>query len=225
MKFGRLRAAALCGALAVVVSISAVKASTLVDQGQNTYDPNTKLLWLDVSLTTNISYNTMLANLSDPSYPYFGYRYATVAEISTLYTDAGISPVPYTASLTPSSAIANLITLLGSTSPNDEEVYVLGRTGDPFDASFQIMASLMQLVGNGLGGGPPVTNRYLAFPDGGNVVNSFDGILPGGGPQIGIGSFLVADATPLPAALPLFVTGLGALGLLGWRRKRKAVAA
>jgi hypothetical protein len=31
--------------------------------------------------------------------------------------------------------------------------------------------------------------------------------------------------TPLPAALPLFVTGLGALGLLGWRRKRKALAA
>jgi hypothetical protein len=31
--------------------------------------------------------------------------------------------------------------------------------------------------------------------------------------------------TPLPAALPLFATGLGALGLLGWRRKRKAQAA
>ena len=30
-------------------------------------------------------------------------------------------------------------------------------------------------------------------------------------------------ATPLPGALPLFATGLGALGLLGWRRKRKAV--
>ena len=27
-------------------------------------------------------------------------------------------------------------------------------------------------------------------------------------------------ATPLPAALPLFATGLGAMGLLGWRRKR-----
>ena len=27
--------------------------------------------------------------------------------------------------------------------------------------------------------------------------------------------------TPIPAALPLFATGLGALGLLGWRRKRK----
>ncbi len=32
-------------------------------------------------------------------------------------------------------------------------------------------------------------------------------------------------ATPLPAAFPLFATGLGALGLLGWRRKRKAQAA
>jgi hypothetical protein len=29
------------------------------------------------------------------------------------------------------------------------------------------------------------------------------------------------SATPLPAALPLFATGLGAFGLLGWRRKRK----
>jgi hypothetical protein len=31
--------------------------------------------------------------------------------------------------------------------------------------------------------------------------------------------------TPLPAAFPLFASGLGALGLLGWRRKRKGAAA
>ena len=30
---------------------------------------------------------------------------------------------------------------------------------------------------------------------------------------------------PLPAPLPLFATGLAALGLLGWRRKRRAALA
>lgn len=32
----------------------------------------------------------------------------------------------------------------------------------------------------------------------------------------------LAAQTPLPAALPLFASGLGGLGLFGWRRKRKA---
>jgi hypothetical protein len=42
----------------------------------------------------------------------------------------------------------------------------------------------------------------------------------------GLDNFSVVTAeTPLPAALPLFATGLGALGLLGWRRKRKSAAA
>ena len=34
----------------------------------------------------------------------------------------------------------------------------------------------------------------------------------------------VQIAVPLPATLPLFTTGLGLLGLLGWRRNRKAQA-
>ena len=33
------------------------------------------------------------------------------------------------------------------------------------------------------------------------------------------------SSVPLPATLPLFATGLAGLGLLGWRRKRKAIAA
>ena len=35
----------------------------------------------------------------------------------------------------------------------------------------------------------------------------------------------VVSSTPLPAALPLFATGLGAMGFFGWRRKRKAAVA
>ena len=38
-------------------------------------------------------------------------------------------------------------------------------------------------------------------------------------------SYNSVSDVPLPAALPLFATGLAGLGLLGWRRKRKAQAA
>lgn len=58
---------------------------------------------------------------------------------------------------------------------------------------------------------------YLTFADGssssGPVAINQMTITPG------------VSATPLPAALPLFATGLGALGVLGWRRRRKAAAA
>jgi hypothetical protein len=48
-------------------------------------------------------------------------------------------------------------------------------------------------------------------------VSVFGEFTSGGG---GVGGGQV----PLPAALPLFATGLGALGLLSWRRKRKSAA-
>jgi hypothetical protein len=35
----------------------------------------------------------------------------------------------------------------------------------------------------------------------------------------------IIGQTPLPAALPLFASGLAGLGLLGWHRKRKAQVA
>jgi hypothetical protein len=64
-----------------------------------------------------------------------------------------------------------------------------------------------------------VDPQYVPAPPGITLDNVLEadaiangGVSPNGG------------TTPLPAALPLFATGLGALGLLGWRRKRKAAA-
>jgi hypothetical protein len=57
--------------------------------------------------------------------------------------------------------------------------------------------------------------------------NEFGDTLTGSGSatitELGVGG--LQSETPLPAALPLFATGLGGLGLLGWRRKRKAKVA
>ena len=38
---------------------------------------------------------------------------------------------------------------------------------------------------------------------------------------LGLTAQITGTETPVPAALPLFATGLGAMGLLGWRRRRR----
>jgi hypothetical protein len=73
----------------------------------------------------------------------------------------------------------------------------------------------------------------FSFLDGGSlwqvVVNALTlGPNPGGTMYANLTAQVSDPAVsqaPLPAALPLFATGLGALGLLGWRRKRKKAAA
>ena len=108
------------------------------------------------------------------------------------------------------------------------------QSGGTFDSFFDVFFDICLTPGpNGVGcGGPallPVIQKtftsngspwsatpppYAANPNGdffpGLITHSTDG-----------GQHVVSVAqTPLPATLPLFVTGLGALGLLAWRRKR-----
>ena len=75
--------------------------------------------------------------------------------------------------------------------------------------------------------GPGATNLGGVFYDFGTGLFNFG---PEGGCCSAVGQPIIEFVgnppleTPLPAALPLFTTGLGALGLLGWRRKRKQAA-
>jgi hypothetical protein len=69
-------------------------------------------------------------------------------------------------------------------------------------------------------GGTPLGAEAALFAglaEGEAYLNIHTNVFPGGE----IRGFL---ATPLPATLPLFATSLGAMGLIGWRGKRKAAA-
>ena len=73
------------------------------------------------------------------------------------------------------------------------------------------------------------SSSYWDVTNGGSSATQYNTLTTLDNGSIASESFqILGDAnttiTPLPAALPLFATGLGALGLLGWRRKRKAAA-
>ena len=81
-------------------------------------------------------------------------------------------------------------------------------------------------------GGSPFTDYSSTLALLGSLtVTELDFVLDGGWGANGAQTLVVSafnfsssSETPLPAALPLFTSGLGALGLLAWRRKRKQAA-
>jgi hypothetical protein len=83
--------------------------------------------------------------------------------------------------------------------------------------------TLLDLLNNG-----PMAQTAFSFTVEASQTSTLFAFLGSNGPSwTGLTSVSVVDdgpavaATPLPAALPLFASGLGAMGFFGWRRKRK----
>ncbi len=203
----------------------------LVDQGLNTFDTDTGLLWLDVTETVGDAYSTVL----DSSYVMDqGYRFATEAEVTTLYNHAGGNREYYNLDRDPTQyglPIAEhydpalmLIDLLSCTSyltrtacdgsePGSHQTWHLAMYA-PESASSLIPISIV--VAHYPGSSYPWTGAI--WLDGG-----ISGIDPGA--RNDIGSYLVKSVVPIPAALLLFGTGIAIMGFVGWRRKRKTASA
>ena len=84
----------------------------------------------------------------------------------------------------------------------------------------QILGDVNTLLGGG--------SSIITIADLGSTVGNLNASFSDGEPSQFAQDHLVApdlaSATPLPAALPLFATGVGGIGLLRWRRKKKSAA-
>jgi hypothetical protein len=100
-------------------------------------------------------------------------------------------------------------------------------TFQAFDSSAALLGTIIGNHADFSNNGETAEDRFYGFSNSAGIARLVISNT-GGGIEIDhvqYGLLAVPGEVPLPAALPLFATGLGALGLLGWRRKRKNVAA
>jgi hypothetical protein len=100
----------------------------------------------------------------------------------------------------------------------------------PFVFSDITDGALSHAIVNGLGGGSGTSIAFFIDPSDSSVAYAlFDDSNSNGSSDLDFDDMVVrikatsiGGEAPLPGALPLFVSGLGALSMVGWRRKRKA---
>jgi hypothetical protein len=185
---------------ALVVGSLRTQGAPLVDQGSNTFDPNTGLSWLDTSLTANISYNNVTADLIAAGGIYEGYRYATPSEVDQLAIDAGIAGVGFIAN--PSDPdVANLIALLGGPTVQNGFITILGLTANIIDPGYH---DLYQLYYS-----DTIRIARDAFADWSDTQHDPSSA-----------SFLVMTAVPESSTWAMMILGFFGIGFVSHFRKR-----
>jgi hypothetical protein len=193
-----------------------VKAATipLVDQGTTTLDPNTNLVWLDLTQTQGISYNDVVGN-NGVNFISQGWRYATLADFLNLAADAGVPVSKHIGEGDFAASYANglaLIDLLGVTSTGYAGfLESFGLLGTPFPGTPGLQTGGEFFTNPNYWVGAYTTSAQAEAQD--FASNS-------------LGSYLIRDAdvatTPLPGSFILFASGLCLIGFVGWRRRRIA---
>ena len=108
--------------LLCIVGFSSVSCAALIDQGITTLDTATGLVWLDVTRSFSRPYNDVTANFA-PGGDFYGYRYATQAEMLQFWNNAGFTDTSINDPAYPPAAagvaIRNLQLLIGIPQPNN----------------------------------------------------------------------------------------------------------
>lgn len=211
--------------VAALVAVSACAAGPLVSSAQ----ASTVIPYPNVGVE-NSGTHTFTAINDGPVTTYFAGSAAGFSEVLGM-TVNGI-PTGITGLNDHSSVIGNSL-VLGNVHAGDSIVFFDQisplNTGDIWYSDATLNGSDGQHVYSAIYDG--LTDSILHVPAGvipAGVYVGFEDLRRGFGSNFDyldetfVVTNVATNVTPLPAALPLFASGLAFLGLLGWRRKRKA---
>jgi hypothetical protein len=206
IKMLRLSLMILMGMLLNITAAHATLLSTdWKTAGDNfvTVDTNSKLEWLDLTQTSNHSYNDVVANLGTGGL-FEGWTLATESDVNTLLTHAGV-PLPY--------SLGNDATIAAETA---SLLQLIGAQQNPTPQSSTSRGLISDLI--------PSSGSHQYLLTGANTANSFYqtgfGTRSDTNIDPAIGTYLVRAASiPEPATLALM--GLGLAGI-GYKQRKSA---
>jgi len=213
----------ICTLLLLISNLIGISAPTFAASTDFTHTHNytsdtiTGLDWLDLTETTNRSYNDVINGMSDTSSVIYGYRYATLDDWGTLISNffdvAKPSDNTTSAPVTNFGAAQVFHTNFGITNTRQQSIYT-------FTDSLGFLKGDTSLYLAGIQSGHATITGYTSSS---NLIQREDGATTQPA-SIYVGHFLVKGgnliATPLPAALFLFAPAL--FGFFGFRRKMQA---
>jgi len=183
-----------------------------------TVDTSSSLEWLDLTESTNLSMNEILAGAG--GFLGMGFRYATTSEVSALFAAAGI--VDTTGDLVAENAapIIDLLLLMGITfefvSSSGNNIFSAGyHFPDLPDLSESTIASAFQLASSG----DPALNTENGL---GSAVIEISRSTNRDFSESFEGSYLVRETVVVPLPSALWLLGSGLLSLIGVARRKAA---
>jgi hypothetical protein len=198
--------------LVMGLSFVSVGHAAIIDNGDFTTDTDTGLDWLDLTKTSNRSYDDISSKLG-VGQEFEGWRYATQAEVQTLWKNMGVTNgtnIPIDVSDTVQyEAFIDAVNLLGNTfNEHSDEVYDYGAAGLTGD----LRNSCCPLL-NGMYHNRSSTQTAVYSVNNTSVYKYTT--------QPFLGSYLVSTTlVPIPAAAWLFGSGL--IGLVGMQRRQRS---
>lgn len=228
-----LRTALMCAALSLV-AYSPLASATITDPGVwsngNTYyqEPGSNTQWAKASVFDNLSYNDAAAVCSTTTgacsgtlngYDMTGWTWASAQE-GAAFLNQFLQMTKPSATLTWTGTTSSL-----SATGNDAGASYLTSMWDPTYSNYLYQfITRTQFTGNY--GTEPVTDSWGYYGSGSISIcqgTCVGGTVTLGGTDIGTGlEFYRLTPVPVPPALPLFGSGLVAIGISAIRRKKKA---